>query len=284
MTGDAHHIEERSLGIRFLGVRGSIPVSGREYAEFGGATMCQEILIGQTAIIVDAGSGIRRLGLDIMGGPRKSCHILLTHLHLDHVIGLTAFAPFFAQGFACTIHGPSDDSHPLRDALRRLFSEPLFPVPLDALASPPLLFGFVPGAGELHVGGHQVRTVMLNHGIGANGYRFDHCGRSIVILTDHEHHGTTPDPSLVTFCRNAELIVYDAMWDEAVDYEQHVGWGHSTWQAGVALLKASGARRLACVHHAPEATDEILRERERALTEASPGSFFARQGQFISID
>ena len=87
--------DERFFSIRFWGVRGSIPVSGPATAEFGGATICHEIMLGNCRIIVDAGSGIRRLGLEMMKEGARETHILLSHLHLDHIIGLTAFAPFF---------------------------------------------------------------------------------------------------------------------------------------------------------------------------------------------
>ena len=132
---------------------------------------------------------------------------------------------------------------------------------------------------DLRIARHTVRTCSLNHGIGAVGYRFDHFGRSIVILTDHEHKGDRPDQALVAFSKGADLIVYDSMWDELIDYTPHIGWGHSTWQAGVALAHAAGAKQIACIHHAPESGDPTLRDRESALQGQLPGSFFARQGE-----
>ncbi|MBY0613510.1 MAG: MBL fold metallo-hydrolase [Beijerinckiaceae bacterium] len=271
-----------SLGIKFWGVRGSIPVSGPATAEFGGATTCHEILLGDTRIIVDAGSGIRRLGLQLVEERSSRANILLSHMHLDHVIGLTAFAPFFTPDFDISLHAQSNPDYPLIDALERIFNEPLFPVTLNALISRPKFSSFEAGR-SIEIDGHVVRTCALNHGIGSIGYRFDHCGKSIAILTDHEHQSAEPDAALVDFAKDADLIVYDAMWDETDDYDRHKGWGHSTWQAGVALASAAKARRLACMHHAPESSDATLREREARLKAIMPGSVFARQGDEIVI-
>ena len=251
--------------------------------EFGGATTCHEIRLGSMRFIVDAGSGIRRLGLDMLKEKTRTAHVLLSHLHLDHIIGLTAFAPFFSPEFDISLYAQKNPAFPLIEALERVFSEPLFPVSLDALVSRPKFLSFETGR-EIDIEGFPIRTYGLNHGIGSIGYRFDHCGKCIVILTDHEHRGREPDASLVAFAERADLIVYDSMWDAEQDYDRHLGWGHSTWQAAVALAKAASARRVACVHHSPDASDSTLREREARLQAQMPGSFFARQGDEYSID
>ena len=251
-------------------------------AEFGGATICLEITLGTSRIIVDAGSGIRRLGLEMVKDGTHEAHILLTHLHLDHIIGLTAFAPFFTSGFDISLYAQLNPEYPLIDALKRVFSEPLFPVHLDALVSQPKFIGFQPGE-DIAVGQHTVRSIRLRHGIGAIGYRIDYGGRSVVIITDHEHLAGEPDGALAEFARNADLVIYDSMWDEVSDYQGHVGWGHSTWQAGAALLNKTGAKRLACIHHAPDSDDPTLTAREHALQSTHPGSFFARQGMVSVI-
>lgn len=274
--------EEGFFAVRFWGVRGSIPVSGPMTAEFGGATICLEITLGASRIIVDAGSGIRRLGLEILKETTREAHILLTHLHLDHIIGLTAFAPFFVSNFDISLYAQLNPEYPLIDALKRVFSEPLFPVHLDALVSQPKFIGFQPGE-DIAVGAHKVRSIRLRHGIGSIGYRIDYLGRSVVIITDHEHPAGAPDSVLAEFARNADLVIYDAMWDESSDYRDHIGWGHSTWQAGVALARNAGAKRLACIHHAPGSEDETLKQREIALEAALPGSFFARQSMLSVI-
>lgn len=263
-------------------MRGSIPVSGAETSGFGGETMCHEIGLGDARIIVDAGSGIRRLGLELAQAGPCRIHILLTHLHLDHVIGLTAFAPLFEPGFDITLYGHDLPDQPLEHAIGRLFGEPLFPVSFEALPSKPACVGFKAGD-RLEIDGHRVATTRLNHGAGATGYRFDHGGHRLAIITDHEHAPEGPDADLADFCAGADLMAYDAMWDETTDYARHAGWGHSTWQAGVALAKLAGARRLACVHHAPQATDARLLEREARLRARMPQSFFARQDDIVSF-
>lgn len=265
------------LSITFWGVRGSIPVSNAESLGFGGNTICMEVTIGGKTLVVDAGSGIRPLGRALMGRPEREVHLLFTHLHLDHVIGLTAFEPTFHPDFTVNFYCGHLGGASAQESLRRLFREPFFPVPFEALSSRFRFTGFE--AGDLiEAAGVKVRTIRLNHGIGATGYRFDEGGHAIAIITDHEHWGAQPDPRLVQFCAGVDILVYDGMWDEDRDYAPHRGWGHSTWQAGVALLAAARARRLAILHHAPDASDGELADRQERLKAIAPDSLFARKG------
>ena len=270
------------FAITFWGVRGSIPVSGAEFNIFGGDTMCFEIMLDNQRIIVDAGSGLRRLGSTMTAVGVNEAAILLTHLHLDHVIGLTVFEPMFSSGGRVGMQAPLLAGSALRKSLGQLLDEPFFPIPLERMPGDISCASFTPGE-TITCGNHRIRTLGLNHGVGASGYRFDHGGKALVIVTDHEHSGDRPDPELVAFCTGADLIVYDAMWDETVDFTQHIGWGHSSWQAGLRLVRAADARCLACVHHAPAQTDAALEEREARLKSLHPPSFFARQDDRISL-
>jgi phosphoribosyl 1,2-cyclic phosphodiesterase len=274
--------ETPHFSIKFWGVRGTIPVSGADFNVFGGDTMCFEIRLDDQRIIVDAGSGLRRLGAEMTAAGTQEADILLTHLHLDHIIGLTVFEPMFATSGRVTVQAPQLAEGNLRQALGRLLEEPFFPVSMDRMPGNIACTSFVPGK-TISCAGHRIRTLGLNHGIGASGYRFDHRGKALVIVTDYEHSSEKPDPELVALCKSADLIVYDAMWDEMVDFAQHVGWGHSSWQAGLRLVSAAGAARLACVHHAPAQSDTALAGREARLQALHPSSFFARQGGITSL-
>ena len=281
MTADGQAVTQQ-FTITFWGVRGSIPVSGAEFNMFGGDTICCEIMLDEHRIIVDAGSGLRRLGIAMATTNQLEASLLLTHLHLDHLIGLTAFEPIFLPAGVMTVQAPALIGSDLRSALGALLDEPFFPVSLEHMPGKVVCSCFTPGD-TITAAGYRVRTVGLNHGIGASGYRFDHAGKALVIITDHEHSSDTPDPRLVDFCKDADLVVYDAMWDEIVDYTTHIGWGHSSWQAGIRLVKAANARRLACIHHAPANSDVVLSEREARLQANHPVAFFARQGDVVSL-
>ncbi|WP_187640033.1 MBL fold metallo-hydrolase [Bosea sp. F3-2] len=271
-----------SFGIRFWGTRGSIPVSGRSYDRFGGDTTCFEIRIAGRRIIVDAGSGLRRLGQAMAAAQERDATLLFSHLHLDHVIGLTAFAPLWRMRGEIAMHVPACTPGGAEAKLSALFSEPFFPVSFAQAPSRVRFSSFTAGD-DPGLSGIDVATIALRHDPCAAGFRFRHGGQTLVILTDHEHAADDPDPAFIAFCQGADLLVYDAMWDEAVDYEPHRGWGHSTWQAGLRLLEAAGARRLACVHHPPELSDATLELREADLKRCHSQSFFARQDDVVVL-
>jgi phosphoribosyl 1,2-cyclic phosphodiesterase len=268
--------------VTFWGTRGSMPVSGERFREFGGNTTCLEIRAGEHHVIVDCGSGALGLGQALIAGGQRSATLLLTHFHLDHVIGLTGFAPLFADGFAVAIRAAHRRDISLGRSLSLLFQEPLSPVGFASLPAMVDVATFETGH-VLDLGSLAIRTVALRHGQGTAGFRFDHGGRAFVVLTDHEHEAGAPDPSLVTFCAGADAVAYDAMWCADSDYEAHRGWGHSTWQAGLDLLQAASAGRLICMHHAPTADDALLRGREARLQVAAPGSLFARDGHVHAL-
>ncbi len=270
------------FSVRFWGTRGSMPVSGERFRNFGGNTICIEVAIGERRFIVDCGSGAVELGRSLLAEGRRSAWLFLTHLHLDHVIGLTGFAPLFSPDFMLRIRAPRRSDISLHQSLRLLFQEPLSPIGFDSLPARLDAASFETGR-DITLDDTVIRTVALRHGAATAGYRFDHAGRAFVVVTDHEHGGDAPDPELVRFCRDADLIAYDATWCADSDYLAHRDWGHSTWQAGLALTRAAGARRLACLHHAPTADDALLRDREVRLQARAPESFFARDGDVFML-
>ncbi len=268
--------------VTFWGVRGSTPVSGNDCRIFGGSTMCLEVETSERRIILDAGSGIRKLGQKLCKQKVSNIDIVLTHFHLDHVMGLTTFSPLFQNGTSVVVHAPIlQDKHP-EPILHRLLGEPFFPVPMKDAGASFTIRAFHPGD-DIHLAGHHIHTANLSHPGGACGYRIDANGRSIAVITDYEHGSDRPEPSLVALCSGVDMILYDAHWDEDHDYKAHRGWGHSTWQAGLRLMQAAGAERLGCLHHAPEATDDVLSRREACLTQIHQASFFAREGEMIVL-
>jgi phosphoribosyl 1,2-cyclic phosphodiesterase len=276
------HIDLTPLSVTFRGVRGSASVFGAEYASFGGSTMCLEIAGGGRRVILDAGSGIQKLGWTLVREGILHIDILLTHFHVDHVIGLMSFAPLFRNGARVTVHAPILDRDQPADILPRLFAKPFFPIAPGDMGASFEIHGFHPGE-QLTVAGFDVRTTLLSHPGGACGYRIGLGGRSVAVITDHEHQAEKSDDALAAFCAAADLVLYDAPWDEQTDYVGKMGWGHSTWQAGLRLLRASSARRLGCIHHAPDSTDEVLAGREAALQRVHPGGFFAREGDTVAV-
>ena len=269
------------LRIRFWGVRGSVCASGREFVEFGGHTPCVEVRCGERLFIVDAGTGITRLGGLLGADAPRDIDILLSHLHLDHVTGLPFFKPALMPPRTIRTWCGNLGGESAKAALDRLYAPPLFPITLDQLPARFEHHGFKAGA-TLRFGDISVATHPLNHPNGATGYRFEHGGRSVCYISDIEHTQLWPPPDLVTFVRNADVVIYDGMFTEA-EYPACKGWGHSTWEKGVELCRAADAKALAIVHLSPKHDDTSLRAQELAIQRSMPTAFVARESQELTL-
>jgi phosphoribosyl 1,2-cyclic phosphodiesterase len=270
------------LTLKFWGVRGSLPVQGPQFQEFGGNSPCVEVRCGGRLFIIDGGTGIAQLGTGLGADVPHEIDIVLSHLHLDHVSGLPFFKPALMSDRVVRIHCGNLRGASAEEALDRLFSPPLFPITLSQLPSCVQHRGFKAGD-DLDLGGNVVaRTIPLNHPGGATGYRFDHRGRAICYISDIEHSDPWPPPDLAAFIRGADLMVYDGMFSET-EYLRCHGWGHSTWQKGIALAKAAGVERIAIFHLHPQHDDAYLRGVEAEIQREMPGAFVAHEGQSFSF-
>ncbi len=260
----------------FWGVRGSVAVPGPDTVVYGGNTACIEVINANSRLIVDAGTGIVALGKQGGWAGDEPIHILLTHLHHDHVQGLPFFAPAYRKDREIHLWCGNLDGDNPAGMLERMFAPPLFPLRLTDAPARILFHGF--RAGEtLEIGSERIRTALLDHPSGTTGYRFDGPGGSAAIITDIEHHAGGPAPDVVGLCEGVDTLVYDMML-EACDYGACKGWGHSTAEAAIALADAAGARRLVGFHHSPGHCDTAMTRRERHLQEARAGSLMAREG------
>lgn len=285
MTPEATDRGDHDLSVRFWGTRGSLPMPGPDTVVYGGNTCCVEVRVGSRLFIVDAGSGFEPAGRAIMAlGPTPArIDLLLSHLHHDHVAGLPFFSPILAGRSALRIFCGNQDGGSAKAALDSMFAPPLFPVTLDILPGAIEHVGFRAGETLRFEDGIAVATCPLRHPGGATAYRFDHGGRRLCYVSDMEHVDTGPDAEVIAFCSGADLIIYDAMFTEA-ELPRCRGWGHSTWNAGVALCRAAGARRLAAYHHHKGHDDAVLGGIDAQLSEALAGSFVAREGQTVVLE
>lgn len=280
-------MQAMSLTIRFWGVRGSIPAPGPATAAVGGNTSCVELRAGSERLILDAGTGLRGLGDELMAGdaaPRL--HLLFSHVHWDHIQGFPFFGPVFRPGTELTLWGAPEESS-LETALRRQMTAPSFPVDLTQLPSTLRFRDIVPFA-RTRVGAFTVTAAPLHHPGGVLGYRVEHGGRTVVYATDTEHYADRLDDDLVELARGADVLIYDSMYT-GDEYEgrtgsSRVGWGHSTWNEGVKVARAAGVRRLVLFHHDPSRSDADVAAIERDAAGELPGTVAAREGDEISLD
>ena len=271
------------LTLTFWGVRGSTPVSGPDYTEFGGNTPCLEIRCGERLFLLDAGSGLNACGRHHREAMPKEIDLLFSHLHLDHTAGLPFFKPaVFDPSRTINTYCGNLDGQSAEAALDRIFSPPLFPITLDVIPCRLAHHGFKAGERLTFADGTAVDTILLNHPQGSVGYRFEHAGRRLCVISDIEHSDPWPDAALTEFVRDADLLVYDGMLTEG-EYPVCRGWGHSTWQKGVELAQAAGVKALAIIHLHPCHTDALLRSVEDDMQATMPTAFIARERQTITV-
>ncbi len=274
-------MDDADIRFRFWGVRGSLPSPGPETIKYGGDTPCVEITTRETRIIIDCGSGMRRLGNALMENPDdRETFILLGHPHFDHVCGLPFFTPIFIPGQKFKIGAA--EPHDMRLLMPRLFCRPFFPVEEAMLGSDIEYFQPSPH-GEAMLN-HEVKLVtrQLNHPGGCTGYRIEAHGVSIAYCSDTEHVEGETDQNVLDLMDNADLAIYDTAYT-AAEYPNHVGWGHSTPDEGARLAKIAGAKRLALFHHNPTRTDTQVAEIEKKLQDKAPFAFAARDGMELSF-
>ena len=250
------------MNVTLWGTRGSLAAPGPETVGYGGNTACVELRSDDGAIVIlDAGTGIRRLGLTLVGDDRR-IDILLSHLHVDHIQGLGFFGPLFEPGREIHIWGPPSTTLGLRARLARYLSPPLFPVPLRELPSR-LTLHDVP-LDPFEVEGLRVDADLICHPGSCVGYRIAENGLTLAYIPDHEPAlgaRTFPGPqdwlSGYEIARGADLLIHDAQYTDE-EYADRVGWGHSSLTQAIQFAIACDVRRLVAFHHDPDHSDDML--------------------------
>jgi phosphoribosyl 1,2-cyclic phosphodiesterase/DNA-binding NarL/FixJ family response regulator len=262
---------------RTWGTRGSIPVSGPRVARHGGNTSCLEVRIGEHMAIIDAGSGIRDLGMSLLKeGPRK-VPLLIGHTHWDHIQGFPFFTPAYIPGYHLDIYGLSQFGKPLESIFRGQLDRDYFPVEMQDMSARLEFLDLVEN--PLVVGPIQIYWEMMNHPGATVGFRIESEGTRVGYITDNEFlkgylgspYGMTakdeivlPYQRIIQFVANVDVLILEAQYTQE-EYAKKVGWGHSSIGNACLLAKLAGARKLVITHHDPMHDDEFL-ERKLDLT------------------
>ena len=249
------------MKLKVWGARGSVPAPGPHMNRYGGNTSCVELTLpsGET-LILDAGTGIRTLGVDLTPSPR--INLLLTHLHLDHIQGLMFFAPCFRAESTITIWGPASPEASLEDRIARYISAPLSPVEIKELPCS-VSFRDTP-ASEWELGGVTIRAEAVTHRGPTLGYRISDGTTTVAYIPDHEPAlGSSLDrlePEWISgfdLAREADLLIHDCQYTDE-EYPAHIGWGHSALSDTLTFARRVEAKRVMLFHHDPLHSDEFL--------------------------
>jgi phosphoribosyl 1,2-cyclic phosphodiesterase len=247
------------MQITMWGTRGSLASPGAETARYGGNTSCVEVRADDgTILVLDAGTGVRRLGASWPSAVRR-VDLLLTHLHMDHIQGLGFFAPLYNDRMDVHVWAPASPTLPLHARLSRYLSPPFFPVHLRDLACR-LTLHEVP-IGDVTIGPFRVAAELVCHPGPTVGYRIESNGATLAYLSDHEPAlgvADFPDRAEWTsgyaLAEGADLLIHDAQYS-ADEYAQHVGWGHSSVDDAVRFGALAGVDHLVGFHHDPAHSD-----------------------------
>ena len=257
------------MRLALFGTRGSIAAPGPETAGYGGNTCAVELRAKDgTVLVLDAGTGIRRLGAQLPPDIAR-IDILLSHLHMDHIQGLGFFRPLYDPQIEVHIWGPSGGRLPIAARLSRYLSAPLFPVHLRDL--PRVTCHELPRTG-FDIGPFHLRAALVCHPGLTVGYRIEADGGVATYLSDHEPalglgDGGWPEASWISgfdLAADADLLVHDAQYTDE-EYVHCVGWGHSTYRHAFEFAAMVGTKELVPFHHEPAHDDATL---DRLLADA----------------
>ncbi len=264
----------QTMTITMRGTRGSVPTANPDYQIYGGSTSCVSVSCGDTLLFLDAGSGI-------VGAPVPDNHmvsILLTHLHLDHVIGLPFYHGLFQKGTTVAIYGKERSGKTIQDALQSLFSPPYWPVGLKDFAADVSVHSI---EDHFTIGCLSVLAMEGSHPGGSTIYRVSHGAKSFVYATDFEHNDVVT-AELMRFSKDADLLIYDAQYTKE-EYPAHFGFGHSTPEEGIRLAEAANVGRILFTHHAPGHSDAMMQTWEAQVATQHPFAAFAKAGMEVVL-
>jgi CheY-like chemotaxis protein len=291
--------------VTFWGVRGSIATPGAETVRYGGNTPCVTVEHGDDMLILDAGTGLRKLGVALeaeLNAVPLALYMLITHTHWDHIQGFPFFTPAYVAGNKITVWGPPSVDKPLERVLRGQMDPSYFPVGLGDMAADIEVHEI--REATIKVGPFKVKACYLNHPGVAMGYRVEVGGHSVTYATDTEPfgaylgekggtaeaaaYGQLRDADLAELARETDLYIADSQYGPE-EYEKKRGWGHSSYLDSVDLAIRSSARRLALFSHDPMHDDDSIDckldhcRRHVAERGLELEIFAAREGQEVDL-
>ena len=266
--------------LKVLGTRGSVPVEGKDFALYGGATSCYQVQAGNEEIYLDAGSGI----FGAKPSPTSRIALLISHMHLDHLVGLPFFSALGETGRTIDIYSDKHTGLTVKEAIDRLISPPFWPIQIENYPASVKfhdLSAIKERGAKFFIGEVAVNFMDSNHPNGSTIYKLTRHGKSFVYATDFEHSSKSC-AALANFAKGCDLLMYDAQYT-AAEYETCKGYGHSTVEFGLKVADEAGVAKLLFVHHAPNRTDAALAAMEQEISAQRAGVSFAKIDEEIFL-
>ena len=282
---------EEKFRIKFWGTRGSVPVPGAGTLIYGGNTSCVEVRCGDELIIVDAGTGIRELGTQLLKKMPVKASILFSHMHWDHIQGIPFFRPAYIPGNEFKLYGNRSWDAKLESVLRWQMRKPNFPVALEEVTEVGARMEYVDieAGAVFHIGDKgqiTIRSIEVRHPDKAFAFRIDYGGRSLVYASDTESL-TDPDSKLVMLASGTDVLIHDAQYtsDEynGFDGNSRDNWGHSTPEMAASVALAARVNKLILFHHDPYHDDAKIDQMVEAASTIFPNTVAASEGAIADL-
>ena len=260
-----------------LGVRGSLPISRQDSLKYGGATLCIFMRLADQPIVLDAGTGILDLP-NLLHSDDTDVSILLSHSHVDHLLGIPMCPTMFDPKQTLHIYGAERNGMRVREQIQTLMSPPLWPIPVESVGA---AVTFHSMESSFKLGSVRVDTMDGIHPNGVTLFRLTGDGKTVVYMTDCTL--TEGFFSKATeFARDCDLLLCDGQYNEE-EWASRSHFGHNTWTAAARLAAAANAKQARIIHHDPFRTDVELDAAAKELTNIYPGCAFARAGEEITL-
>ena len=253
-------MSNNEVSIRFLGTRGSFPITDTKFAKYGGDTMCVLITYQGNQMLLDIGTGVTRLHKFLMNS-KKTIPILISHAHIDHILGVLGYTKIYKKDGNFKILAVPRGGHSCKEQIGSLFVKPIWPLALtDLLSNIEFVDIKTP---SFQIGDIFVEWIESNHPGGSSIYKLTFGGKQIVYATDFEHNKES-SRALEKFSQGVDILFYDGQFTEE-EYPDKMYWGHSTWRAGIEIARNSNIPKIVIIHHSPEYNDKILDDLQQKI-------------------
>lgn len=250
------------MKVKFWGVRGSIASPGEETARYGGNTTCVELRFSnELLLVIDAGTGIRKLGKALLSEGHKEINILFTHSHWDHIQGFPFFAPAYDKGKIVNIIGFPETYSKLQEVLQNQMESKFFPVDFGDLNAQINFKDF-----STRLLGYElinIQAIKNNHPGETYGYKITENNKNLVFITDNELVGSPKEITnynkFVDFCKNADCLIHDAMYTND-ELRERQGYGHTSYSQAIKLAIDANVKKVLLFHHDPDHNDSFIDE------------------------